>query len=189
MNFRGNCKIDAVVYIDNAEVLRLLLDKFQPQDIDQQDAEGENVLIKAIAWGAARCLQLILERNPTLTIINKYGQNILHKLAASAKSEVIGMFAEHSDLTVASLDATAKDRHGRTARDLFDERPGITEDLRDALYRLLWRTTVGPRSMPRKDVVTEKTCLLEKQHDAESDTDKEDEDEFFDALVDLLELG
>ncbi|KAL2073010.1 hypothetical protein VTL71DRAFT_10334 [Oculimacula yallundae] len=192
MNFRGNCKLDAVVYNDNVDVFRFLLEKASIADLDQQDVEGETFVFKAIAWDAVKCTKVVLERNPDLLIINKAGQNLLHKLAASAKVEVLEMFTRLPHARLAGLDATAHDRYGRKAQDLFNERPGLTEELREA-FNLLISMTILPRpEIAIMEIIdTEKISLVGKVEVGYDDSDNDDnnDEQFFDAPNVLFDLG
>lgn len=182
MNFRNNCKLDAVVYNDNSDVLRYLLSLVSGDVIDHRDAEGESVAFRAIAWDAAKCLRLILKHDPDLGIVNNYGWTVLHRLAASAGPEVFRMFADVFASRNVEVDACALDLQGRSARGLFNERVGITEELRAAFNIAVDACSPGQRTFAvayglDKPLLGEKILYQE----CEGDSDVED-DRSFDAI-------
>lgn len=147
----------------------LLLDR--GANINQRDRDGDTILLQAIYDNSKECSQFLLRRGADYTVVNRFGQSILHILAQSADAEMMRILTA---ARMKGLEVGRRDNMGKTPRQMFEDRPGICEereflDLRQAFAELLASVGTGG------DVAVE-----DDTSSVMSDSD--DEDEYFDAM-------
>ncbi|KAF2805404.1 ankyrin [Mytilinidion resinicola] len=114
------------------EITDFLLSK--GADIDHRDWEGDTALTEAIIRGAVLCIDLLLSRNANYTFVDKYNFTILHNVAASGDARVANLLAS---AVLKGLDLDARNKKGKTARQILESRAGVTDELLEAFNKLI----------------------------------------------------
>ena len=120
------------VYNQNLEALIYLIE--QGADVNGKDHSGDTVLLFANTSQAHESVRTLLERGSDYTLINKYGQGILHHLAIFADEEILGIFL---DWGLKRVDVERRDAKGRTAGDLLKMRENVSLEFRIKFHELL----------------------------------------------------
>ena len=109
-------------------------------DMNVQDNNGDTPLFYAAHIGHGQNIELLLRHGANLRLEhrNKSGQTVLHILALWGTNETVAPFMSRS-CRMDRLDIGARDKEGRTAWEVFQERSIIPEDFNAAFEGLLAR--------------------------------------------------
>ena len=128
----GTSPLTYAVIANNHESVVFLLE--QGALIDQLDFDGDNAICNAFPHGSYECLELLLQRGADHKTINKQGWTILHTVAALGDIRAITILMQFK---LPGLNADAREKKGKTARQLLDQRPFIPVGLTEAFEQLL----------------------------------------------------
>ena len=104
--------------------------------VDQQDIDGDTALFYAIHDNRTQIIKVLLRHGARLDHRNEFGHTTLHLLALWGTLETIALFMS---CQLDKLDVEAKDETGRTAWELFQDRPAPPESSKEAFEALLER--------------------------------------------------
>ncbi|KAK3344494.1 ankyrin repeat-containing domain protein [Lasiosphaeria hispida] len=99
-------------------------------DINNSDSMGDTAVTEAVLSGCHAAARLLLSHGSDVRHVNNDGMGILHYLAAGGDVEMMGIFR---DARMCGL----KRSSGRTPEEFFEERVGLTGELRKAFESLL----------------------------------------------------
>ncbi|KAK3372296.1 hypothetical protein B0H63DRAFT_550805 [Podospora didyma] len=129
----------------NIEIVRYLLRR--GADINTVDTYGTSPLHRAVRQNFLNGLELLLEAKANHLGVSKLRGTILHCAALSAKAATMQLMARH-DLT--GLDPDIKNSDGYTAMQVFEKRPMVSDELREAFAALMAKVGV---QYPRQEGV------------------------------------
>lgn len=135
------------------------------------DVYGNTPLIEAAFFGHARCARALLAHGADVTCVSARGEGILHFLAACADEDTVQAFLDADD--IGWLDATLRDREGRTPRECLQRCAEAQDGVREKFQRLLDR-------MERSGSQT--SAEEASDDDGSSDSGYSLDDDFFDAV-------
>ena len=100
-------------------------------DIDKPDSEGNPPIFEAATADAAEYLVLLLAKGARQDVKNGAGCSLIHILATHASAKT---FQRLADSKLGMIDMEARDRKGRTALELINDRVLVSAELRAAFY-------------------------------------------------------
>lgn len=103
---------------------------------DHRDWEGTNALGNAIVSNGCKAAAVLLERTSDCTNVDDHGHSILHYVATKAGVEMMELFVANVP-RLSGLDASLRDKEGKTPMQLFNDRGDVTEQLRETFVRLV----------------------------------------------------
>lgn len=116
--------VNVVFYsLDSLHLLNFLVDL--GANINQRDLEGDTLLLQAIHENSIEKSQVLIDRGADYTVVNQYGQGVLHFLALYGDVETIRTFTA---LRMRGVEVDRLTNMGRTPRQLFQERSDIGEE-------------------------------------------------------------
>ncbi|KAK0724120.1 ankyrin repeat-containing domain protein [Lasiosphaeris hirsuta] len=125
-------------------------------DINHRDPDGDTVLGFAVLCRYPKLVGLLLDRGIDARVVNKHGQNILHRIAMQGTMDVLEVFIEKAHF-LRGVSTAAKDATGKTPLQRLNEKESAPE----------FRATFDK--------------LLDAVERAYHGEDEESDDEFFDA--------
>ena len=130
-NSSGVTPIQHAIASDNADILAYLLQI--GAEIDHGNAPGADFRW-AIGNNAYKSIKVLLRIGANHRAINRWGQSILHVTARDGDAETMRILTEAQ---LNGLDPEKKDAKGRSALQILDGRPGVTEELKRVYDTLL----------------------------------------------------
>ena len=130
-------------------------------DINHGDYEGDTALIESVSYNAVKSARVLLERGVDFRKRNANGRGALHWLASVGSVQMMRLFRDkctEKKLDGLGRDLGARDKLGKSPRDLFREREDGDQTLEEE-----WE-------------------LLVKSLERDQDKGRESLDEFFDAV-------
>ena len=128
------------------------------------DMDGDNALLGAVYHRNHESAELLLKNGTDLAHVNRQGRTVLHALARCADERMLEVFGR---CEMKGLSTTAKDIHGKTPSQLFNEREGSTEELRVLFEKLLDMVEGHNWGGKVKGVPGEEVLLVEGQAEEE----------------------
>lgn len=101
-------------------------------DLEAKDHQGRTPLFLAIYWNRHDTISYLLHAGAWTGTRNIEGQTILHWAARFADTRTLKILVTAG---ISSIDIEHRDSKGQTARQLFNERPDVSEDTDENLRR------------------------------------------------------
>ena len=132
-NSWGSTSLNVAAQSSSSAVLCTLMS--HGSDINTIDIEGYSPLMNALFTGKDENVQLLLKRKADYTVINNYGQTVLHQAALSGSLATLEILRSAN---LSRIDPNAKDQKGKTAFQLAQGRHTKPEGFINLFLTLLF---------------------------------------------------